>query len=260
MRTQINTTLLFGALLLSGITNNANAQMPAAADNTLKTVRFGFKASPNFSWVRIMEGRVKSNGAGLGISYGLMGDFNIGGNPNYWLSTEAIVTSFPSKIASMDTLHNTTNSLTQTYTNAEFNYKLQYIQIPVTLKLRTSEIGNLMYWGQFGLSPSFMIQNRVTTSTNEAFYRSGTNSHSPNSASNDDLDFNGDANGNGAFQDNVVPLRMSMVLGVGVEFRISGKTTATLGLRFDNGFTNLFWDDAVKGRNNYLGLNAGVFF
>lgn len=60
MRTQINTTLLFGALLLSGITNNANAQMPAAADNTLKTVRFGFKASPNFSWVRVMEGRVKS--------------------------------------------------------------------------------------------------------------------------------------------------------------------------------------------------------
>lgn len=202
---------------------------------------------------------MKNNGSALGISYGIMGDFNIGGNPSYWISTEAIVTSMPAKIASLDTLYISNNNLSSPYTNAQFDYKFQYIQIPISLKLKTGEIGNLVYYGQLGLCPSFMIQNRVTTVTNETFYRAGTTSHSPNSSSNDGLDFNG-KDGSGAFQDNVIPLRMSMILGFGVEIPISGKTMFNLGLRFDNGFTNLFWDKAVKGRNNYLGIHAGVFF
>ncbi|MCC7296870.1 MAG: outer membrane beta-barrel protein [Bacteroidia bacterium] len=260
MRTQINNTLLLGAIIVAGFSSRVSAQTTEAAKADTKTVRFGFKASPNLSWVKVFEGRVKNNGMGLGISYGLMGDFNIGNNPNYWIGAEAIVTSMPSNIAALDTLYITNNNLSQPYANTEFNYKLQYIQIPITLKLKTNEIGNMMYWGQFGLSPAFMIQNRVSTLTSGPYYKTGVNSHSPNSSGNDGLDFNGDSNQEGAFQDNVIPLRMSMVLGAGIEFRISGKTTASIGLRFDNGFTGLFWDDAVKGRNNYLGLNAGVFF
>lgn len=259
MRTQINNSLLLAVAMLAGFTSFCSAQNTETGSSPLRSVRFGFKASPNFNWVNVMEGRVKSNGTALGISYGIMGDFNIAGNENYWISSEVIVTSMPAKIAALDTLYITNNSLSAPYTNVQFDYKLQYIQIPISLKLKTAEIGNFVYYGQLGLCPSFMIQNRLTTVTKESFYQSGTTAHSPNSSNNDGLDFNGKDN-KGAFQDNVIPLRMSMILGAGIEVPISGKTTATFGIRFDNGFTNLFWDKAVKGRNNYLGLNAGVFF
>jgi hypothetical protein len=276
MRTQINNTLLLGAMLICGVCKSQNTTNVASGtefrhtsglssikdDDVLRKARFGFKASPNFAWVKVLEGRVKANGMGLGVSYGIMADFNIAGNASYWLGTELIVTSFPGKIAAMDTLYNrSTIPSGAPYTKAEFDYKLQYVQIPITLKLKTNEIGNLIYWGQFGLSPGFMIQNKVTTNTVETFYEEGTTSHSPNSGSNDPLDFEGrESDGKGKFEDNVIPLRMSLVLGLGVEFKISGKTAASLGLRFDNGFTDLFWDKAVKGRNNYLGLHAGVYF
>jgi hypothetical protein len=259
MRTQINNTLLLGAMLISGIATPLFSQ---TGDSELRKARFGFKGSMNFSWVKVMEGRVKNNGAPLGLSYGIMADFNLADNPAYWLSTELIITSLPGNIAAMDTLYNrSTIPSGAPFTKAEFDYKLQYIQIPISLKLKTGEIGNLVYWGQFGLAPAIMIQNKVTTNTVEKFYEEGTTSHSPNSSNNDPLDFGGrESDNKGAFKDNVVPVRLSMVLGLGTEFKISGKTAGVLGLRYDNSFTDLFWDSSVKGRNHYLALNVGVFF
>ncbi|MBS3914758.1 MAG: PorT family protein [Bacteroidetes bacterium] len=270
MRTQINNTLLLGAMIFCGMQNPAYTQsdkfdnfsnfssMQKSGELELRKARFGFKISPNFNWIKVMEGRMKSNGTGLGISYGIMADFNIGGNASYWLGTELIVSTTPGKIAAMDTLYNS-NVPGQPFTKAEFDYKLQYVQLPITLKLKTNEIGNFVYWGQFGISPGFLIQNKVTTNTVEKFYEDGTTSHSPNSNSNDALDFDGNGK-KGAFEDNIIALRASMILGAGVEFQISGKTTASLGLRFDNGITDLFWDKGVKGRNNYLGIQAGIYF
>ncbi|MEN9511852.1 MAG: hypothetical protein RLZZ370_1671, partial [Bacteroidota bacterium] len=72
-------------------------------------------------------------------------------------------------------------------------------------------------------------------------------------------DFNGRA-GNGVFRDDVSILRFSMVLGAGVEYRISGSTMLNVGLRFDNGLNDVLRDAAAVGRGNFLALNVGVFF
>lgn len=239
---------------LAGPVSGQNAAGP-------RNVVIGFKVSPNFTWTRIMDGTMENNGMGLGFSYGMMADINIANNPNYWLSTELIVSSFPTKIKSADTLWSDAggqNPMTP-YAGVTFDYKFQYIQVPISLKLKTGEIGKLTWWGQFGLAPSFMIQNKVTTTTTPTLYKKGTTSHSPNSDGNDAFDFSGNS-GEGAFEDNVVPLRLPMILGAGIEAKISGKTSLVAGLRFDNAFTDLFWDKKVTGRNNYLGLQLGLFF
>src|SRR5688500_6543177 len=120
MRTQINNTLLLGAMLICEVSKSQNTTNVAAGsefhhttgesvikdDDVLRKARFGCKGSTNVAWVKVVEGRVKANGMGLGVSYGIMADFNIAGNASYWLGTELIVTSFPGKIAAMDTLYN----------------------------------------------------------------------------------------------------------------------------------------------------------
>lgn len=266
MKTQRNTTLLFAAFIISAISSTVLGQTTSTAKIAdFKTARFGFKASPNFNWVKIMEGRMENNGGALGLSYGIMADFNIGGNASYWLGTELIITSLPGKIASLDTLYNTAIQVPNAvaFTDVDYEYKLQYVQIPLTLKLKTGEIGNVVYWGQFGFNPSILIQNKVTTNSKEQLYKAGTSSHSPNNNNNDPLDFDGiTTNGvtTGKFIDDVSPIRASLIVGAGVELKISGNTTAVLGLRFDNGFTDVFRDGGVKGRNNYIALQTGIFF
>lgn len=255
---QINTRLCLCALFC-GITfmHTVNAQ-----DN--RKVAIGFKVSPNFAWTRIMEGPMENNGLGLGFSYGLMGDINIANNPNYWLSTEFIVTSTPSKIYTNDTLwSDRPNNSGVIHRNTNFNYNLQYIQVPITLKLKTNEIGKFKYWGQFGVSPAFLMQQKLKTASTPSIYGNGTQSHNPNLDANDKYDFKGDAGsftGNGVFQDDVRKARMSLIIGAGIETKISGKTMFSAGLRFDNAFSDVFTDDAVDGRNNFLGIQLGVYF
>ncbi len=260
MRTQINNTLLFAAMFLAGAGTKSFAQTTAAASTGPKNLRIGFKFSPNFTFSKVMEGNVKNNGMGLGYSYGMMFDFNLGNNPNYWVSTEVIVTTQPTKLKSTDTLYNNSVAPGAYFTNTQFDYRLQYVQIPVTLKLKTNEIGRLTYYGQFGFAPSILIQNRLTTTSNPSLYKSGSPSHhSPNSSANDALDFDGKA-GEGAFRDNVSPLRLPLIIGAGIEGKISGNTTFIAGLRLDNAFTDMSLDKKVKVRNNYLALQLGIFF
>lgn len=234
----------------------------SAQDN--RKVAIGFKVSPNFAWTRIMEGPMENNGLGLGFSYGLMGDINIANNPNYWLSTEFIVTSAPSKINTGDTLWSKKGGLP--YQNASFNYNIQYIQIPICLKLKTNEIGKFKYWGQFGVSPAFLMQQKLKTTASPSIYGNGTQSHNPNLDGNDQYDFYGDNgvdgnfSGNGIFKDDIRKARISLIIGAGIETKISGRTSFCAGLRFDNAFSDVFVDDAVDGRNNFLGIHLGVFF
>lgn len=242
--------------LLTGITfiHTVSAQ-------DIRKVVIGFKASPNFAWTRMMEGSMENNGLGLGFSYGLMGDINIANNPNYWLSTEFIVTSCPTKINSTQTLWSDINGLQ--YKDVSFSYNLQYIQVPITLKLKTNEIGKFKYWGQFGLAPAILMQQKLKTASTPSVYGNGTQSHNPNLDANDNYDFKGDAgnfSGAGVYKDDVRKARMSLIIGAGIETKISGKTAFSAGLRFDNAFSDVFTDGRVDGRNNFLGIQLGVFF
>jgi hypothetical protein len=51
-----------------------------------------------------------------------------------------------------------------------------------------------------------------------------------------------------------------MILGAGIEYRISGNNSLYLGARFNNGFTDLLNDKRGKVINNVLGLEVGMFF
>lgn len=258
MKTQRNNTFLFAAMFFVAV-NIFGQNTPASGPANF---RLGFKVMPTFNFVNVMEGAMTNNGAKLGFSYGLMGDFNLGNNPNYWLSVEALVSSMPLSCKATDTLINTSSGFSVPYVNPSFSYKLQYVQIPFTIKFRTNEIGNLHYFFQTGVAPSVLIQNKLTTSTNPSIYSSSVNSHNPNKNTNDVFDFAGENsnNSNGRFIDDVVPVRLPLILGAGVEFKISGKTYATAGLRWDNAFTDVFSDKFTKGRNNYFGVNVGLYF
>jgi opacity protein-like surface antigen len=217
----------------------------------VRTLRLGFKASPNFSWMHALNDQVKSDGLGLGFSYGLMADRSF--SENYALSVEMLVSSMSLSLSHQDTLIYYRGGFTQPYADVSFDYKLQYVQLPIALKLKTNEIGKFIWYGQFGIAPSFLINNAVRTWSNPVYV---SKKYAPNSTEND---FNGRA-GNGVFRDDVSILRFSMVLGAGVEYRISGSTMLNLGLRFDNGLNDVLRDAAAVGRGNFLALNVGVFF
>ena len=235
-----------------------------AQPSSMKKLSFGFKISPNFSWLKVQEGAIENSGMGLGFSYGLTADYRLSPSPNYWASADILISTAPLTLNHTGILKNEIDNSDQSYENAKFNYDVQYIQVPISFKMKTEEIGNLKYTFQVGIAPSFTLSKRLKTSVTPDVYANTPNitSHDPNATQNSIYDFDGGANNdkNYIFTDDINTARMSLVFAAGVEYPVSGNLSLTGSLKFDNGFTDFLKDDLYKGRHNFLSLQVGLIF
>jgi hypothetical protein len=213
-----------------------------SASSQQKPFVFGFKAGPNIGWMKPDVQGYESDGIRGGFSWGFIADFFI--MENYGIATgfDVIFMNSGLKIPHMEV--DDGNSLTGTLKR---DYKLKYIQIPVTFKMQTREMGKFRIYGQIGLGTGFLIGAKAddefiadtgeTTSTENDIY--------------DDMSF----------------MRFSLILGAGVEFSLGGSTNLLAGFAFDNGFTDILpgqntLDPTInnKGYANYVSFIVGIVF
>lgn len=169
---------------------------------------FGLKVSPTLAWMK-GSGELSNNGSRIGFAYGLMADINF--TNNYALGTGIDVTYRGGKLKQGDTL--------------KIKSVLQYIEIPVTLKLKTNEIGYITYFGKVGFAPGFNIKAAGDFSKSEIF-----------------------------------PLNLALVVGAGAQYSLGGKTALLAGLTFNNGFMDVIKAKSQKATSNFLSLDLGVMF
>lgn len=238
-------------------------QFSSAQDaNPEKNTQFGFRISPNLTWAKINTGDAENNGMGIGFSYGITMDKAISNANNAFLSIEAIITSMRNNIALKDSFYQEPPGGTGAYyRDIKQDYKLQYLQIPVSIKMKTNRINGTRYFFQAGLAPGFLLNRNVRVTTNPAI-PGNDEWFSPNAEDNDQGDFQDDPNvvGDRSFTNNLSLFRVPLILGAGLEYSLSGSTSLVAGLRWDNGFTDIFRDKDVSGINNYLGLSVGILF
>jgi hypothetical protein len=113
---------------------------------------------------------------------------------------------------------------------------MQYIEIPLSVKLKTDENNGMKWYGQFGLTADIRIGARQDV-------KSGNTVYADNTKATDLTKF----------------LRAGMIIGGGMEYRLSGKTSLVTGLTYNNGLTNIAKNNESI-RNHYVALNIGMFF
>lgn len=207
----------------------------ALAQNNVITsygFRLGLTATPTIGWVKPEQG--KTEGVALGFSYGLIGDFNFA--PNYSFSTALTITSINGKSTEANVIpfHTSANANPLAY---DLKYKLQYVDLPLTVKLKTVKADGKRWYGQFGLSNSFNISAKQDA-------KSGSTTVADNYKISDYTKF----------------YRAGLIIGAGGEFDVAPSTSIVAGLTFNNGFTNIVTDKNRDVRNHYIALNFGVFF
>lgn len=213
--------------------------------------RVGLKFSGNLSWISPVTKNIDQNGTGVGMSYGLMGDYNF--QKYYAFSTELIFTHISGGINYKDQLTYTdTSGSKRSFNNVKYDYKFRYIQIPLSIKFKTKELGYITYWAQFGIAPSFLMEAKADISGNQPF--DDPTEIRVNKKENDIYHFDN-------FNDKVFFMRMPLIIGAGIEYSLAGNTSLYTGLRLDNNFLTIFnADDHTSAKNHYVGLNVGVFF
>ncbi|MEX2595531.1 MAG: hypothetical protein WEC59_01280, partial [Salibacteraceae bacterium] len=153
------------------------------------------------------------------------------------------------------------------YGKLERTYRLQYLNVPLLLKMRTNEIGYMTYFGAIG----FDLGIRTRAFANNRYEWKQDNFIQ------EEKDLN--------IQREISLFRLAINLTVGGEFNLSGNTNAYVGIGWHNTFTNMFQNSptnrilkpdsdgnpalenglAVLGKNkkavtNYVSVDLGIFF
>ncbi|RZK54223.1 MAG: PorT family protein [Pedobacter sp.] len=190
--------------------------------------RLGLTAHPNFGFIKAEGG--KGNGVNLGFSYGLIGDFNFA--ENYSFSTGLTITTINGKSTEVNSAQYQLGNTAA----VDIKYMMQYVELPLTIKLKTGDYNGVRWYGQFGLSNDVRISARQDA-------KSGNNVLANDVNSSDWTKF----------------YRAGLIIGAGGEFNIGNKASIMAGLTLNNGFTNIT-DNSYSVKNHFVAINFGVFF
>lgn len=233
---------LLCALVIAGITPLAKAQYTESSasssvneSDNLKKVRFGVFVTPTISWMRPTAAKngdqtQKSGGSKVGLTYGLMADYNF--TSNYAIATGLQVNSTGGKIETENL-----KAADQGVLKSNINYSLQFLEIPVALKLKTDPVGKFTFFGQAGLTLAINISKKMTydivqkRAAGDSTYKSDEKEKITGGVG------------------NIVPVLFQMNVGIGTQYAIGPKLDAYFGIFFNNGFA----PDVTKP-NKYKGL------
>lgn len=222
-----------------------------------QSVRFGIKLAPNMGWLRPDTKGLNSNGTSLGYTFGLMADFPVGATGNYAFASGLFLTTVGGGYTTDFSFVENVNGATLVKA-METDLSLRYIDLPLTIKMKTNDIGYARYFGQIGVMTSFNIRSKADFETPVVIgnLSDGTPIVAPNGfILNEDEDF----------QDKTNIFRAALVVGGGMEYNFSGNTALLVGITYNNGFTNILNGVDYNGKkaklyNDYLELSLGIFF
>lgn len=192
------------------------AQMGGGPQNNSK-ISIGIHADPLISWFSTDIDSVRNDGARSGFNFGL--SFNYFFGPNYAISTGINLISAGGRLVSkresqFNLSHNKDYVTTTVAANEAIVYKVQYLSVPLGLKLQTNQIGYVTFFTDLGVDPKVVIGNKVDINNIE-------NQKAPEEVKN---------------------LNISYHVIAGIEYAVGGNTAVVLGVGFDNSFADLTKD------------------
>ncbi len=201
----------------------------AQNDNGFQKSRMGFKVSPNVSWMQPQDKHFISDGAALRFGFGFIADiffapnYAIGTGVNVYRNGGTLSYLELERIGSQDFIF-----------RRERTYSNQYVEIPVTFKLRTNEIGYMTYWAQFGLGMGVNIGARGDDTKNYLLEQVLADGNTEWAVSERSTVFDENAD----LSSSIRLFRASMIFAAGVEYNLGGTTSVLFGVTYNNGITN----------------------
>jgi opacity protein-like surface antigen len=249
---------LFTLLTLSAIITNAQ---------DFQKFKIAARFSPGIAWMKPDSKYITNEGNVARFGFGISMDIHF--TENYAFGTGLEVTRMGGSLSYLNSGRYDGVDYVMSRTR---DYRLQYVEVPLTLKLRTNEIGYITYWGQFGIVPGLNINAKGDDNVDFLYGKSDTGWAETDrvSFSSEDEDIKNDIN----------IFRVGLLIGAGIEYSLSGNTAVHAGITYNNGFTDVLDGDLVvtddsdkpvfeagspkknemKSMSNILQLNIGIKF
>jgi len=201
--------------------------------NAQSNIKLSVHADPQISWFSSDENEVDPDGSRFHLQTGLNMDFFF--DENYAFAVGFGINNLGGTLLYSDsTLFVSNEDSLFLAPGQTVKHKLQYLDIPVGLKLKTEELGYLTFYLQLGLNPMININARGESGD-------GT------------LD-------DESIRENTPLFNLAYHAGLGVEYRLGGNTALIGGIRWTAGLTDVTNNDKANVTAKSISLHLGIMF
>jgi len=226
------------------------AQDLPVGPNTRKKFKIGFNLSPSVDFFQPNTDGVKLDAAKVKFGYGMMAEYAFTNNYAFGFGLEHKMGGASLDFTGADVRYVAKDDTTE-FKLMSRTYRYDYVNIPITLKLMTNQIGYFTYFGQFGVDLSILAaaKTRDSRSALNAFITDSLGIlKSEDFAASEKGDFQGRYN-----QSSFANIRLR--IGAGFEWNFSGNTSLVVSVSYHNGFIDLMKDP--KGQQ--VATEEGLF-
>jgi hypothetical protein len=235
-------------LMILGFGCEAFAQDQAVGPNTRKKFKIGFNLSPSIDFFQTNTEGVDLDKVRAKFGYGLMAEYAFTNNYAIAFGLEHKMAGASLDFAADADARYLDQSDETEYRLLTRSHRLDYVNIPITLKLMTNEIGYFTYFGQFGVDLSILASSQARDQRQTVMDTSivvGVVSELFGSAG--ETDFIGRYN-------QTMFINVKLRIGAGFEWNFSGNTALVVSVSYHNGFIDLMKDANKDKVDNDEGL------
>jgi hypothetical protein len=238
------------AVVLGFIALTASAQSTApSSDNSGRSrysepkFRMGLHLLPSVAWMDVRDTHSAAEGSVVRFGFGFTADIMFA--DNYAVGTGLNVFRNGGKISHYDRTvgdpEDAANDSTAFLVRRERTLTQHWVEVPISFKFRTRQIGHITYWGQFGLGLGLNLRSTAKDALDYR-YRGEEGEEgiiwteeTVIAADNEGIVLREDI----PVEDDVALLRAAMIVGLGIEYNLSGKTALLVGATLNNGIFNV---------------------
>ena len=194
---------------------------------------FSVVFDPQVTWMNSDSKRIERSGMNFGIGGGLVMDAYFA--ENYAFSTGLFIQRAGGTLHYMDSLNfQFGTAMDSLPAGSTVKYRLQYLTLPISLKLKSNEIGYSRFFAHLGINAHINLKASGYV---------------------DDLNINGED-----IKDEINFFMMSYFIGGGLEYSLGGNTALIGGIYFTSGILDVTASKDYSAHVGSLSLRLGVKF
>ena len=226
------------------------AMLTTAVEAQTKQWKIALHVDPNISWLKPDNKNLTAGDNKLDFGFGISIDKMF--TANYAIGTGINIFNTGGQLSYFD--ERITDAGLRTIASMNRTYMLKYAEVPITLKLRTNEIGYITYWAQVGVGLGINIKAK---SDDVIDYKKLENGANPDSLRWTDATLVTDE----SIEDedigkDISIFRSSLIIAGGIEYNLSGDASIVAGVCLNNAFSNVLKGEGVATSNNEPDFNA----
>ncbi len=198
-------------------------------------LEIGVYTEPQVAWITSDEGSVVNEGSLIHLNSGI--HFDIFFTENYAFTFGIEMNNMGGKLTYGDTLlfqQNDDPLYLEVPAGTTMKHNLQYVGLPLGLKLKTTEMGYTTLYFHTGLLPQYNIK-AVTSS--------------------DAIDVKHEN-----IKPEINPFNLNYFVSGGIEYRLAGNTAIVAGIKWTSGFNDVTKNDLANNNLRSAGLHLGIIF